>query len=172
MKQIHEQRMDISILSFQVQQGILYVDECNFHLNHVVITWPEGYVPRSATSISSANILSSPIPQQAYPPTNSVNTQQALQVLGEYVDLASTSTNSPVTEELLTVPDLAKRQVSVNFEELVLPQTWKAHDIPTPISTSLAVEQDEEEEEEVEEIEEEADSQGEDLLGEFPSTAY
>lgn len=133
------------------------MDECNFHLNHVKITWPEGFVPPSINmNAVSTSSLNNAAPPPFCLPTTSATTQQALQALGEYVEF--TASSNPQTGEP-SVPDLAKRQVSVNFEELVLPQTWKAHDIPAPISTSLAVEQDEEEEEE---IEEEADSQGDD----------
>ncbi|VDN98838.1 unnamed protein product [Rodentolepis nana] len=141
--------------SLRVQQGILYVDECNFHLNHVKISWPSGFVPPSAsTSAFSPSSLNNTAPPPCLT-TTSATAQQALQALGEYVE-SSTSSNTRTDE--ISVPDLAKRQVSVNFEELVLPQTWKVHDLPGSISESLAVEQDDEEEEE--EIEEEADSQG------------
>nr|CDS31069.1 conserved hypothetical protein [Hymenolepis microstoma] len=141
--------------SLRVQQGILYVDECNFHLNHVKISWPDGFVPPSTSinTFSSNSLNNTALPSCLT--TTSASAQQALQALGEYVE-SSTLSNTQTCE--ISVPDLAKRQVSVNFEELVLPQTWKVHDLPGSISESLAVEQDEEEEEE--EIEEEADSQG------------
>lgn len=99
------------------------------------------------------NIYSNP---SSVPPTISTTTQQALQALETYHD------SSPNQKDPTIVPDLARRQVSVNFEELVLPPAWKAHDLPAPI-LSLAVDQDEEEEEEdLEEVEDEVDSPGDD----------
>ncbi|CUT99232.1 conserved hypothetical protein [Echinococcus multilocularis] len=115
--------------SLRVHQGVVYVDECNFHLAHVQITWPEGFSPPMTSQ--AACIYPLPPPSSTPPPppppplaiATQLSTQQVLHALEAY-QKSNSNGNAP------RVPDLARRQVSVDFGELVLPASRKPLDLP------------------------------------------
>ena len=134
----------------QVHQGVVYVDECNFHLTRVQITWPEGFtppnesfpsctyiVPPTFTSLLPCPSSSSLSPFVGGSPTfsSSLSTQQVLQVLGAYHNNVSDAAFKGI------VPDLARRQVSVDFEEMIFPTSRKSLDLPpgTPNTASSLI---------------------------------
>ncbi|VDM34277.1 unnamed protein product, partial [Hydatigera taeniaeformis] len=114
--------------SLRVHQGVVYVDECNFHLTHVQIIWPEGFKPPMPSPAACVYPLPPPssTPPYPHPPlalSTPLSTQQALQALDVYQ-------KSNPDDNAFMVPDLARRQVSVDFGELVLPPTRKPIDLP------------------------------------------
>ncbi|VDD80078.1 unnamed protein product [Mesocestoides corti] len=113
--------------SLRVHQGVVYVDECNFHLTHVQITWPTVFSPRVESTDTC--VYNPPSPQDdgsAVQLPSSCSTLQALHALGSYHE----SSCSGATVTSVVVPDMAGRQVSVNFGELLLPPSRKSIDVP------------------------------------------
>ncbi|KAL5106106.1 hypothetical protein TcWFU_002521 [Taenia crassiceps] len=114
--------------SLRVHQGVVYVDECNFHLTHVQIVWPEGFRPPMAAPAACVNPLPLPssTPPSPHPPAiaTSLSTQQVLQALDAYQ-------KSNSNDDALRVPDLARRRLSVDFEKPAQPPSRKPLDLPT-----------------------------------------
>ncbi|VDK37707.1 unnamed protein product [Taenia asiatica] len=114
--------------SLRVHQGVVYVDECNFHLSHVQIIWPEGFRPPTASPAACVYPLPPPssTPPSPHPTpsiTTSLSTQQVLQALDAY-HKSNSDGDAP------WVPDLARRQFSVVLDKPTQPSSRKPLDLP------------------------------------------
>nr|VZI22444.1 unnamed protein product [Spirometra erinaceieuropaei] len=86
--------------SLRVHQGVVFVDECNFHLNHVQITWPSDFAFQQPVRSRHRFV------QSNHATGSAVSTRVALESLAAYC-------LDPLSAPSL--PDMARRQVAVQF---------------------------------------------------------
>ncbi|THD25536.1 hypothetical protein D915_003645 [Fasciola hepatica] len=96
--------------SLKVHRGIVYVDECNFHLRHVEITWPPGFQPK-------AHLMRANEDQSDRPRTMNAIVGNNLSTRAMIFRLAESHMKSDQEDEQLQLPrlDFARRRVSIEI---------------------------------------------------------
>ncbi|VDL89985.1 unnamed protein product [Schistocephalus solidus] len=121
--------------SLRVHQGAVYVDECNFHLNHVQITWPPDFAFQQ--------------PIRSLPRFAHQNSATVGSVVSTRMALESLATHCLDPLSAPSLPDMARRQVTVQFGTT---KSTVASVTGTKGETISVVPIDEDEEEEEEEL--------------------
>lgn len=119
-----------------MRRGIVYVDECNFHLRDVRITWPAHFKPKchlfpvrkakarvtnDTTGSATRGTMSTGVRGDLGPGWHPVSTRAILEQLAEQHSVQFARSSNPddlfrqSAIELSTLPDASGRQVSIEF---------------------------------------------------------